>query len=156
MTRTNLAWNRIRNSRFPPLSPRALARSCSGLKQRVALQEAAERGCCDGISSALEAGAEVNGRGPGLWTALHLAARYGHAKAVERLVEAGANVEQRNKLHFAPLHHAAMRGHTDVAKKLVELGADVHAITLEGHTAMDWAERNGWHRSRPPTRRLTH
>ncbi len=48
------------------------------------LQEAAERGYCDGIALALEAGAEVNGRGPGLWSALHLAARYGHVKAVER------------------------------------------------------------------------
>ncbi len=59
------------------------------------LWEAAERGDMQGINRTLQAGAEVNAPGPGLWTALHFAARYGHTNSVNQLISAGANLESR-------------------------------------------------------------
>ena len=112
-------------------------------ENNIKLQEAAERGDVDAIDHLIKAGAEVNARGPGLWSALHVAARYGHAEVVQRLVQHGANMEQRSGSHFTALHHAAMRGHADVIAVLASEKADLLATTLEGHTAMDWAERNG-------------
>ena len=102
------------------------------------------------------AGAEVNARGPGLWSALHVAARYGHAKAVEKLVAYGAHIEQRSASHFTALHHAAMRGHEAVIASLADAGADLLTMTAEGHTAMDWAERNGHLKGACKTTRRAH
>lgn len=107
------------------------------------LWEASERGSSKEIDRSLLDGAEVDSKGPGLWTALHFAARFGHTKSAERLIEAGARTELRSKAYFTALHHAAMRGHAETARRLVELGADIDAVTLDGFTAMDWAERNG-------------
>ena len=59
------------------------------------LWESAEHGDMLGINRTLQAGAEVNAPGPGLWTALHFAARYGHTNAVNQLISAGANLESR-------------------------------------------------------------
>ena len=96
-------------------------------EQNSRLHEAAERGDVEAIERWIKAGAQVktrgpgrecapllkcvrrrmcsltrictqvNARGPGLWSALHMAARYGHADAAERLVLHGAHLEQRSR-----------------------------------------------------------
>ena len=88
-------------------------------EQNSRLHEAAERGDVEAIDRWIKAGAQecillsqcvrrrmcsltrmctqVNARGPGLWSALHMAARYGHADAAERLVLHGAHLEQRSR-----------------------------------------------------------
>ena len=109
----------------------------------IKLLEAAESGDVESIDLCMRAGAEINARGLGFWSALHKAARYGHAKACERLVQYGANIEHRSGCHFTALHHAAMRDHSDTVTTLASLSGDLLAITLEGHTVMDWAARNG-------------
>jgi ankyrin repeat protein len=107
------------------------------------LLEAAESGDVESIDLCMRAGAEINARGLGFWSALHKAARYGHAKACERLVHYGANIEHRSGCHFTALHHAAMRDHSDTVTTLASLSGDLLSISLEGHTVMDWAARNG-------------
>ena len=119
------------------------AQDCERKELNSKLHEAAERGDVEGIERWIKAGAQVNARGPGLWSALHMAARYGHAEAAERLVHNGAHLEQRSSSHFTPLHHAAMRGQTEVVVTLGKLGGDLLARTPTGETAMQWAERNG-------------
>jgi hypothetical protein len=109
----------------------------------IKLLEAAESGDVESIDLCMRAGAEINARGLGFWSALHKAARYGHAKACERLVQYGANIEHRSGCHFTALHHAAMRDHSDTVTTLASLSGDLLAISLEGHTVMDWAARNG-------------
>ena len=119
------------------------AQDCERKELNSKLHEAAERGDVEGIERWIKAGAQVNARGPGLWSALHMAARYGHAEAAERLVQNGAHLEQRSSSHFTPLHHAAMRGQTEVLVTLGKLGGDLLARTPTGETVMQWAERNG-------------
>ncbi|MCK2217449.1 ankyrin repeat domain-containing protein [Actinomadura sp. ATCC 31491] len=114
----------------------------------------------DVAQALLAAGAEVDGREPGGWTALLWAAANGQAATARLLVEAGADVNAQNDDGDTPLTLAARRGALGVVQVLLEAGADPDKYDGDGDTpleiAVDWVgvhlesalldqiEQDGW------------
>ena len=90
---------------------------------------------------AREAGVEVDWKGDGGITPLHIAAAKGHLPAVDALVAAGADTSLRTSTdyycgYYSPcrydcsaLDFTAHAGHMDILKALVRHGADVNACS---------------------------
>ncbi|KAK7926467.1 hypothetical protein PG985_003465 [Apiospora marii] len=76
-------------------------------RRRTALHEAAARGFCGIISMLVTAGADLEERSEGGYTALLWAAYNGQVKSVQLLAELGANIECRNDRGRGFLHAAA-------------------------------------------------
>ncbi|HEX4817747.1 MAG TPA: ankyrin repeat domain-containing protein [Nonomuraea sp.] len=87
----------------------------------------------------LAAGADVDGRESGGWTALHWAAANGQAATARLLIEAGADIEATNDDGDTALTLAARRGALGVAQELLEAGADHATYDGDGDTALDIA-----------------
>ncbi|WP_327590571.1 ankyrin repeat domain-containing protein [Nonomuraea sp. NBC_00507] len=90
-------------------------------------------------STLLAAGADVNGRETGGWTALLWAASNGHAATARVLIEAGAGVDTANDDGDTPLSLAARRGALGVVQVLLEAGADPAKYDGDGDTPLDIA-----------------
>ncbi|SEG33887.1 Ankyrin repeat-containing protein [Nonomuraea solani] len=87
----------------------------------------------------LAAGADVNGRESGGWTALLWAAANGHAAVAKALIEAGAETDTANDDGDTPLSLAARRGALGVVQVLLEAGADAGKYDGDGDTPLDIA-----------------
>jgi len=87
----------------------------------------------------LAAGAEVDGRESGGWTALLWAASNGHADTARVLIEAGADVNAANDDGDTPLTLAARRGALGVVRELLAAGADPATYDGDGDTPLDIA-----------------
>ncbi|GGO75121.1 ankyrin repeat domain-containing protein [Nonomuraea cavernae] len=87
----------------------------------------------------LAAGAEVNARESGGWTALLWAAANGHADTARVLIEAGAAIDDANDDGDTPLTLAARRGALGVVRLLLEHGASAQKYDGDGDTALDIA-----------------
>ncbi|GAA3180092.1 ankyrin repeat domain-containing protein [Nonomuraea roseoviolacea] len=87
----------------------------------------------------LAAGADVNGREEGGWTALLWAAANGHADTARLLVEAGAEVDVTNDDGDTALTLAARRGALGVVRVLLDSGADATKYDGDGDTPLDVA-----------------
>ncbi|TDD16260.1 ankryin [Nonomuraea diastatica] len=87
----------------------------------------------------LTAGAEVDGRETGGWTALLWAAANGHAATARVLIEAGAEVDAINDDGDTPLSLAARRGALGVVQVLLEADADAEKYDGDGDTPLDIA-----------------
>ncbi|NUS07310.1 MAG: ankryin, partial [Nonomuraea sp.] len=87
----------------------------------------------------LAAGAEVNGREAGGWTALQWAAANGHAAVAGVLIEAGAEADTANDDGDTPLTLAARRGALGVVQTLLDAGADHEKADGDGDTPLDIA-----------------
>lgn len=85
------------------------------------------------------AGADVNVRARGGWTALHLAADLRSRELVDWLLQHGLGVDPRDDLRRTPLMRAAEAGSADVARRLLDAGADPMAADKFGDTAMKGA-----------------
>lgn len=99
------------------------------------------------VSLLLERGIDVQARGEGEATALHLAAMSAGLFLVKRLVKAGADVEARDYDGLTPAHYAANHESLQNLKWLVEGGgADAWAKDSHGLTPRDYAAANRNHR----------
>lgn len=87
----------------------------------------------------LAAGASVDGRESGGWTALMWAAANGSTGTAKVLIEAGADVNAANETGDTPLTLAARRGALGVTRELLDAGADPSAYDGDGDTAHDIA-----------------
>lgn len=87
----------------------------------------------------LAAGADVNGREAGGWTALQWAAANGHAAVAGVLIEAGAEVDAANDDGDTPLTLAARRGALGVVRTLLAAGADHEKFDGDGDSPLDIA-----------------
>jgi hypothetical protein len=87
----------------------------------------------------LAAGAEVDGREAGGWTALLWAASNGNADTARLLLEAGADVDTANENGDTPLTLAARRGALGVVRELLAAGADAQKYDGDGDTPLDIA-----------------
>lgn len=93
----------------------------------------------DTAQTLLAAGADVNGREAGGWTALHWAAANGQRATATLLIEAGADVDAANDDGDTPLTLAARRGALGVTQELLQAGADVAKFDGDGDTPLDIA-----------------
>ncbi|MGI5272883.1 ankyrin repeat domain-containing protein [Nonomuraea sp. CA-218870] len=87
----------------------------------------------------LAAGAGVDTREGGGWTALMWAATNGAAGTARVLIEAGADVDAANETGDTPLTLAARRGALGVVRELLDAGADPARYDGDGDTAHDIA-----------------
>jgi uncharacterized protein len=111
--------------------------------EQPTLLEAAEGGDHGAALGALEAGGDVNARGPDGTTALIWAAYNGDADLVQRLLKAGADANATNEFGTFALGEAAIGGYTDVIAALLQGGADADSANPEGETPLMAVARTG-------------
>jgi ankyrin repeat protein len=107
------------------------------------LLEAAEAGNHGAALAALQAGGDVNARGPDGATPLIWAAYNGDAELAKRLLEKGADANAKNEFGTFPLAEAAIGGYADVIGVLLKGGADANLPNNEGETALMAVARTG-------------
>jgi ankyrin repeat protein len=83
------------------------------------LFEAAQENNLSEVSRLLRAGADVNAKGHGDWTALHWASVRGHVQVFKELMEHGADIEATTLSGSTALHWACNNGHLAVVNKLL-------------------------------------
>jgi ankyrin repeat protein len=104
------------------------------LNEAVVLQD------IQGVTSAIEAGADVNNEFLTLHP-LHRAASHCNPAIIRILIDHGANIEQGNgPPGRTALHEAALKGNLKCVEALIEKGADVNAQNNNGRTALFYAE----------------
>ena len=121
------------------------------------LLASAEAGSREGITAALEAGADINAKVkfgryyPIVTTALHLAAGKGHEDCVRFLLESGADFEARDKLDRTAFKKAKSLGKTACASILWRwpqqiIQAEERTILQKEQTRREREENRGDHR----------
>jgi ankyrin repeat protein len=103
---------------------------------------AAQSGRIDVVRLLIEHGADVNAKGMGGFTALHVAAGKGYRDIVELLLLNGADVNAKTRDLSTPLH-MAVEGGADVVETLLEHGADSHFRNKDGESPLDRAKALG-------------
>ena len=89
----------------------------------------------------IEAGSEVNASG---WSALHYAAWRAHVDVCKLLLENGADIDARGPNGITPVMMAVRSGDLETVKLLVWEVADLRFETIDGSTALSWAEKFGY------------
>ncbi len=105
------------------------------------LMNAAYAGDLEHVRQLLAAGADVNAKDEGGWTALMKACynaeqKRGYAEVVQALIDVGADIEAPIGYGVRPLMLAAGYGEADVVDTLLKAGADVLAKNEGGYTAL--------------------
>jgi serine/threonine-protein phosphatase 6 regulatory ankyrin repeat subunit B len=126
----------------------------------TALLEAARAGEPDTVECLVQRGANINAANRRGATPLIEMARHPHPQPIRILLERGANACARDADHRTAIIEAAKHGNTDILAMLLEhLGSRlpsrypwsskrtivINAIDHESCTAVDWAERGGFH-----------
>lgn len=112
------------------------------------VQSAAAKGYTSIVRLLLDAGADMDGTGrnnhdPCSFTALQAAIRGGHVETARCLISAGADVNAARGSTELPLHMAAQDQSANILQLLLDTGADIHAVSYEGVTVRQAAERAG-------------
>lgn len=102
------------------------------------LMEAAEYGDYDGLSRALECGAnlETGHNTPYTVSALHLAARGNHLGVIQLLLQHGQDANCEDYALATPLHYACDRGCLEAVQLLLCAGANLSRTDCYGRTAL--------------------
>ncbi|MFQ5399682.1 MAG: ankyrin repeat domain-containing protein [Anaerolineae bacterium] len=90
------------------------------------LIQAASAGDLNGVSEALQMGADVNAQDQFNDTALNQAAEYGHFEVVKHLLEAGADIHNKGGADKTPIMNSAFAGQVETVQLLLEQGARVN------------------------------
>ncbi|KAL4897717.1 hypothetical protein BDV59DRAFT_49061 [Aspergillus ambiguus] len=88
------------------------------------------------VHELLDAGADVDVRGPTMETPLMIACDIGCRSIILLLLQYGAKVNTQNVTGMGSLMACAAAGHVDVARTLLDHGADVNLKNSEGCTSM--------------------
>jgi uncharacterized protein len=107
--------------------------------------EASTVGDTERVEELADAGADVDGKSPDGFTALHLAAFFGHIATARALLQRGAPVDvvSTNYLRVRPLNSAAAGQHVEIVRMLLERGADPDDPEGAGFTPLHAAAENG-------------
>lgn len=87
-------------------------------------------------------GANVNHQNFNGETALHIAASLGNMQMVQYLLSQGANVNAKTGTLWMPIHHAMRFDHAQVANLLIARKASLYGKTVDGFTALDFANKS--------------
>lgn len=104
---------------------------------------AAESGNLEGVTKALEAGANPSAMGPNSG-ALHCAAFNGHEAVVALLLEKGAKLEEKDKQGYYPIHLSVSRGHVAITEQLLAAGANIEVLTPQNGTPLHIAAASNY------------
>ncbi len=104
---------------------------------RTALGAAAVWGYQEIVKLLISNGADVNLKGAGGMTPLHLAIKYKDVVAL--IIDEGGNVNATNGIGDTPLHIAAQQGNKAVVQLLITQGSKINAKTDLGDTPLDLA-----------------
>jgi ankyrin repeat protein len=104
---------------------------------------AAEAGNLEGVTKALEAGANPSAMGPNSG-ALHCAAFNGHEAVVALLLEKGAKLEEKDTQGYYPIHLSVSRGHVSITEKLLVAGANMEVVTPQNGTPLHIAAASNY------------
>lgn len=111
------------------------------------LQVAAANGLLEVVEYLISKGANVNGRGEGGLTPLHmvaysepyLATSFAHREIAELLISKGADVNAKCKGNSTPLDGTAMNGYKELAELLISKGSDVNTKNSDNTTPLHLA-----------------
>jgi ankyrin repeat protein len=98
---------------------------CHEQRGATALTIASLVGHTVSVQALIEAGADVNLRGPYTLPALAAASLCGHVAIVHALIGAGADLNLLCDMGWTPLMWASSNGQTSVVQALMEAGADL-------------------------------
>ena len=107
------------------------------------LVDAAKRGDGHAVHRLIEAGADLDARGPMGYTALHWAGIRGNWRIFAELVAAGAPVNAIGSDGGTPLHWTCHHDQPDAVRLLLDAGADVDIQNNWGRTPLHVAARRG-------------
>ncbi len=101
--------------------------------------------------SLIDGGADVNGKDPDGWTALHHAASQNQREVAKLLIVAGADLStvtdskgyRRSYIVGTALHHAVEGGYRGLVGLLIDSGADIDARAKQGETPLYLAVKVG-------------
>lgn len=118
-------------------------------KGRQPIHNAAQLGMRNSVLDLLDAGADVNVRTRGGWTALMLATLSGESDVAAVLIQRGADVQAHNNIdgksndrkRLTALHVAAELKSPNIILQLLWVDAKVDPVTLDGDTALHLAVR---------------
>lgn len=96
----------------------------------------------DRVNTIIQTNPDLEARGPGRQTALHIAASNGQAEIVKILLEAGANPHVRTESGSTPFYRAARSGSIPTLQLLYDVGSDVNAATWDAWTPIFEAMEN--------------
>ena len=117
---------------------------CPEKPKSVPLYYAARFGFCDLTKHLIAKHPEqVNARGGGHVTPMHIAAYRGHAGILSLLLEHGADLEGRGLFDQTPLHLASFSGKLEAARCLLDHGANINSRMEDGKTPLHWAVIRG-------------
>ena len=108
--------------------------------QAAALHRAVKAGDLNGLTRALDAGADVNARDNRSRTALMYAVDKGYLLLVEPLLAAGADPNMRGPDGATALYIAAAHGHSEIVTMLMHAGADPTIKGPKGETVTKVAQ----------------
>lgn len=100
------------------------------------LFSAVQSGNVADVRSALEAGADVNAKGPYNWTSLMEAAEYGDIAMIKLLLEYGADPKIADSDGNTALMNACYYVYTEAVRLLLDAGADKDAADEGGNTSV--------------------
>lgn len=126
----------------PSQAPTEKGVSTAGLNEvESKLLEAAYKSDIDGITNALQSGADINTRDVNGRTCLHFCAGNGLNALVRDLGMKGAIIDQQDLLGFTPLHMAAGYKRAACVRSLLDLGADANITANDGRLPVEIAEQ---------------
>jgi ankyrin repeat protein len=110
---------------------------------RTPLMCSIPHGHCHVVQTLLEAGADADYANSGVISCLMLAAQVGNANIINLLLQAGALINRAVPLTgYTALMCASRVGRLEVTKELIHAGADLHALLVNGDTALRLAVIN--------------
>jgi peptidoglycan/LPS O-acetylase OafA/YrhL len=131
------AADKLRGEPVKAVQREAKPRAKNDPQASIDIGKAAGTGNVWAIERYVQAGADLNQRGPDQSTPIMTAATFGRVEAAKVLIEAGAELDLKNKDGATGLLIASFFAHPEIVEALLEAGADPNISNNNGSTALD-------------------